>query len=915
MEHSARVNVGEAFQGSLFAGDLLTETIAGSADWLTLDDVALDGFEASFRAVFDRFPTANSPNESQTEDDLIWPVLDRLGWTASLRQQNLTLRGREDVPDGLLFADDAAKDRANGLAEEWKRYDLGLAVVESKRWLRPLDRRSGGRGEGIAPSTQMLRYLRRVDDLTSGHLRWGILTNGARWRLYFQGARSVSEQFFEIDLAALLDLPGHNEGLFALTEPERRHGLKLFILFFRREAFLPGDADSRTLHQRALEEGRFHQERVASNLSDLVFGRVFPDLARAIAGQAPDAPLGEVRDAALVVLYRLLFILYAEDRDLLPVRDERYDDYGLRDKVRGDVGRRKDRGDAFSETAARYWSAIDDLCRAVDAGDSSIGLPPYDGGLFDRESAPLLSRIRLGDRVMSDVIDALSFEAAPEGRRYINYRDLSVQQLGSIYERLLEHEIAREGDEIVVRPNVFARKGSGSYYTPDELVGLILEETIGPLVRARLEAFATETEKLRKSRRRLRFRLTELKRLDPASRLLDLKVCDPAMGSGRPHIKSLSHQYLIAEAIVQRGPNSLLAHADLRCLTLEKIHRHVPNHPYIVRRIAPTNPTLVFTKRHIQSPVQSILHAPVRPHRLAKQLDIVERCNVVAPGDAHLPLATAFRLHHPYRFQSAPPLDNGQSTQVCGQEIAPVLDPTVPLVERLLMLHLRALEALPLRRREIPSHLSCQYLLVVLHRQYVIPASLVDLLRGLSLAIHRVHRHDTPLQFKPLQQLRHRRNLIGLLLRLHLSKDHTIATRPCADHMQRLHTSVAVMGPSVSLAVHCDNLAVAERGHIFDPAPEALLKAGDRQRRDNPRNRVVDRHSVGQRHITAKPLQLRVSELLDIAPAVGATDEPVWLLGSSGYRTGGGRRAALPAGAVELGDAGYTLDAGRRDAE
>ncbi len=531
-----RTNIGETFQGSLFSGDLLSETIAGSADWLALDDAALDDFEASFRAVFERFPTSDTPNESQTEDDLIWPVLHRLGWTASLRQQNLTLRGREAVPDGLLFADDAAKDRANGLAEEWKRYELGLAVVESKRWLRPLDRRSGSTGEGIAPSTQMLRYLRRVDDLTSGHLRWGILTNGVRWRLYFQGARSVSEQFFEIDLAALLDLPGHNEGLFTLTEPERRHGLKLFILFFRREAFLPGDADSRTLHQRALEEGRFHQERVASNLSDLVFGRVFPDLARAIADAAPDAPLGEVRDAALVVLYRLLFILYAEDRDLLPVRDERYDDYGLRDRVRGDVGRRKNRGDTFSETAARYWSAIDDLCRAVNAGDPSIGLPPYDGGLFDRESAPLLARIRLGDRVMADVIDALSFEAGPVGRRYINYRSLSVQQLGSIYERLLEREIAHpgdgEGDAIVIRPNVFARKGSGSYYTPDELVGLILEETIGPLVSARLQAFATRAEKLRKSRRRLRSRLTELQRLDPASRLLDLKVCDPAMGSG-----------------------------------------------------------------------------------------------------------------------------------------------------------------------------------------------------------------------------------------------------------------------------------------------------------------------------------------------------------------------------------------------
>ena len=78
------------------------------------------------------FPIEGSPNESQTEDDLIWPVLAMLGWTASLRQQNLSATGREDVPDGLLFADGDAKDRANRLDREWMRYDLGLAVVESK---------------------------------------------------------------------------------------------------------------------------------------------------------------------------------------------------------------------------------------------------------------------------------------------------------------------------------------------------------------------------------------------------------------------------------------------------------------------------------------------------------------------------------------------------------------------------------------------------------------------------------------------------------------------------------------------------------------------------------------------------------------------------------------------------------------
>ena len=453
---------------------------------------------------------------------------------ASLRQQNLTAHGRDDVPDGLLFADAATKDRANAFAEEWKRYEFGLAVVESKRWQRPLDRRSGRAGEQTAPSTQMLRYLRRVDDLTTGRLRWGILTNGAKWRLYYSGARSVSEQFFDLNLVMVLDLPGHNDSLFALSEADRRHCLKLFAIFFRRSAFLPDpdSADSRTLHGRVLDEGRVYEERVAADLSELVFKQLFPKLARAIAEAAPDAPLPEVRDAALILLYRLLFILYAEDRSLLPVRDARYDDYGLREKVRDDIRLRKDRDDTFSTTAARYWSVIDDLCRAIDQGDASIGLPPYNGGLFDRERTPLLAHIRLGDQVMADVIDVLSFEKTDQGRRYINYRDLSVQQLGSIYERLLEHEIVREGGQIFIRPNVFARKASGSYYTPTDLVGLILKETVGPLVEARTAAFHAEAEALAAGDLTPAGRMQALQRLDPAEQILELKVCDPAMGSG-----------------------------------------------------------------------------------------------------------------------------------------------------------------------------------------------------------------------------------------------------------------------------------------------------------------------------------------------------------------------------------------------
>ncbi|WP_340148362.1 hypothetical protein [uncultured Sneathiella sp.] len=581
-----------AGQGSLFSSDFLTESIVSVDEWQSLSNAEIKNFEKLLKAIFDSFPIDQTPNESQTEDDLIWPILAALGWTDSLRQQNLSPRGRDDVPDGLLFDSVETKAKANGFPEEWKRYEFGRAVVESKRWGRPLDRRSGKRGEETAPSTQMLRYLRRIDDITSGALRWGILTNGAKWRLYFSGARSVSEQFFELDIATVLDLPGHNEGLFALSDEDRRHWLTVFYLIFRRDAFVPSGTDRRTFHEKALEEGKFYEERVAEDLSKKVFGEVFPDLVRAIAKAAPDADLQEVREAALILLYRLLFILYAEDRDLLPVRDTRYDDYGLRNKVRLDVKVRKDRDDTFSDTAARYWTAMVDLFMAIDQGDASIGLPPYNGGLFDQEQHPILTNIRIPDSVMARVIDAMSFERTPDGRKYINYRNLSVQQLGSIYERLLEYEVTRDVGEVTVSPNIFARKGSGSYYTPDDLVQLILKETLEPLVEERKRVFLDKIEELTKSTLPDHRKMGLLKTIDPATKLLELKICDPAMGSGHflvSLVDFMADQVITAmaeaelEVPVEWGDyisplgeridtirNTILANADARSWTIEE---------------------------------------------------------------------------------------------------------------------------------------------------------------------------------------------------------------------------------------------------------------------------------------------------------------------------------------------------------
>ena len=145
-----------------------------------------------------------------------------------------------------------------------------------------------------------------------------------------------------------------------------------------------------TFVESALDEGRRYEQRVAQSLAGVVFQRVFPRLLQALA-DATDQPMPAIREAALIFLYRLLFVLYAEDRGLLPVNDAAYDDYGLRKRVRDDVARRKARNDTFSGVASSYYDHLTTLFRLIDVGDPSIGLPPYNGGLFAQNAAPNFS--------------------------------------------------------------------------------------------------------------------------------------------------------------------------------------------------------------------------------------------------------------------------------------------------------------------------------------------------------------------------------------------------------------------------------------------------------------------------------------------------------------------------------------------
>ena len=287
-----------------------------------------------------------------------------------------------------------------------------------------------------------------------------------------------------------------------------------------------------TFLQAALDEGKRYEERVAADLSGTVFETVFPRLVSALADKH-DGELPEVREAALIFLYRLLFILYAEDRGLLPVNDTGYKEYGLREEVRQHIAERMQDGAAFSSMTTRYYDHVMTLCGQIDKGDPSIGLPPYNGGLFAKEAAPMLSAVRLPDSIIAPLIYDLSHAESEGGRRFINYRDMSVQQLGSIYERLLEREPVRnEGGHIEVRPNSYARKDTGSFFTPQELVDLIIDRTLKPLVEERLSAFENRARELADGSRPAAERRDELLGVDPAEAVLDLKVLDPAMGSG-----------------------------------------------------------------------------------------------------------------------------------------------------------------------------------------------------------------------------------------------------------------------------------------------------------------------------------------------------------------------------------------------
>ena len=437
----------KAGQGRLFSRGFLDGELKHTQPWQALDTRHLESIKAELKTIVSGAGTGRAAN---TSHGVAWPVLQCLGWRQGQRRQPPS-PGRSPVG---------------------KRGRQGLVVLKTTAWQASLDQ---GRGCQPAPAACMVGDLGRM-----GRPRWGILTNGNRWRLYDGQARSVAQGFLEIQL------------LQALTDPDL---LRRFVVFFRPQA-LRCSGDGNCWLKAVLTAHERHQKRIATAFIQQACHQVFPTLAGAVAQAAPTAPEAALRKASLVLLYRLLFLLYGESRGLLNGGAS-----GDGDSLHGlayRVAEARRRGQGESGEHPGYWTTIVALVQDMVHGQPGLG--HLGRHIFSAEQTSLLENLTGTDEVVADALMGLCFTRQGEP---IDYGDLAVEQLGALYEQLTACRLKRDAGRITMESNQLCRKTASCYYTPGELVDVILQETVAPLVQGR-----------------------------SARQLLNLKVCDPAMGTG-----------------------------------------------------------------------------------------------------------------------------------------------------------------------------------------------------------------------------------------------------------------------------------------------------------------------------------------------------------------------------------------------
>jgi hypothetical protein len=311
-------------------------------------------------------------------------------------------------------------------------------------------------------------------------LRWTFCLSGPSLRLV-DSLRTYSRQFVEFDLEATID----NERSFAL-----------FWGLLRASAMAPPGPGASPLLERAIAISEDHRTAVRASLQrgvDEALAHLVAAFSRAAARRLRRGPATSF-DEALVVIYRVLFLLFAEARGLVPQWHPLYRDGYTIEALRRPIEMLpKPRG---------LWETIQSIARLAHRGCriGALQVTPFNGRLFSPAESPLADSVPLDDGAVRQAMLALTTRPARGGRQRISYGDLGVEQLGGVYERVLDLEPASLGGQFVRSER---RRATGSFYTPRALTEFLVRRTLAPLVH---EA-SPET-------------------------ILSLRVLDPAMGSG-----------------------------------------------------------------------------------------------------------------------------------------------------------------------------------------------------------------------------------------------------------------------------------------------------------------------------------------------------------------------------------------------
>ena len=455
-------------------------------------------------------------------------------------QQGVPSRG--DWPDARRKAKRAVGKRDHELLEalgfKIERLDNLTSLLRSGGTRTALavmlrDTESPESGSDRFNSLSPISYaFKKADDEC---LSWVVVVQGNRLRLYATavdagvGRRGRTETFVECQPTLLSD-----------------DHLPYLWLLYSAEAL----ARNGSLHEILEGSQRFSGD-LAERLRERIYDHVVPELAQGVATERGlDRPtpeeLRQTYEMALTILFRLLFIAYAEDRDLLPYRsNEAYRRRSLKQKAQELAEHVANKTPISAGTS--HWDEVALLWRAVAAGNSEWGVPAYDGGLFAEdptvsERGAALAEIALPNRGFEEALRSLLVIETPEGiPGPVDFRSLGVREFGTIYEGLLESELALADTNLVLKkrkkafvyfpargkdtPDVKAgqvylhnqsgaRKSSGSYYTKSFAVEHLLNGALKPALENHVS------------------RLDDMDETDAAEAFFDFRVADIAMGSG-----------------------------------------------------------------------------------------------------------------------------------------------------------------------------------------------------------------------------------------------------------------------------------------------------------------------------------------------------------------------------------------------